>query len=142
MKKPENSKKHSPSLIVLNSVLEKLSSCNLKIFLCISIEKREPRTIPRSRPSASTSKRTSASIFSILIHRKIFKLHLDNFSKHFVKTMREGKDHSPTVTKIFHWADKNRAFSTFRVNFWGNYWLNFPENDFLLRIVNKKNNFH
>ena len=32
--------------------------------------------------------------FSILIHKKIFKLHLDNFSKHFVKTMREGKNQS------------------------------------------------
>ena len=77
-----------------------MSSCNLKIFLCISIEKREPRIIPRSRPSASTSKRTSASLFSILIHRKIFKLHSDKLSKHFVKTMREGKYHFLLICKL------------------------------------------
>ena len=79
--------------LFLTQCLDNLSLCNLKIFQCISIEKMEPRNIPRSRPSASTSKRTSASIFSILIHRKIFKLHSDKLSKHFVKTMREGKYH-------------------------------------------------
>ena len=40
-KKPENSKKHSPSLILLTQCMENLSLCNLKIFLCISIKKRE-----------------------------------------------------------------------------------------------------
>ena len=88
--------------LYLSQCLEKMSLCNLKIFLCISIEKWKPRIIPRSRPSASTSKRTLASLFSILIHRKISKLHLDNFSKHFVKTMCEGKDHVYSFPRKFH----------------------------------------
>ena len=50
-----------------------------------------PRTIPRSWPAASTSKSTLASMFSILIPKKIFQLHLEKFSTHFIKTMREGK---------------------------------------------------
>ena len=56
--------------LYLIQCLEKMSLCNLNIFLCISIEKREPRIIPRSRPSASTSKRTSASVFSISIPKE------------------------------------------------------------------------
>ena len=56
--------------LFITQCLDNLSSCNLTIFLCISIEKLEPRTIPRSRPSASTSKRTSALVFSISIPRE------------------------------------------------------------------------
>ena len=51
--------------LYLTQCLENLSLCNLKFFLCISIEKMEPRIIPRSRPTASTSKRTSAAILEI-----------------------------------------------------------------------------
>ena len=56
--------------LYLSQCLEKMSLCNLKIFLCISIEKWKPRIIPRSRPSASTSKRTLASIFQSWYTRK------------------------------------------------------------------------
>ena len=56
--------------LFLTQCLDNVSLCNLKIFLCISIEKREPRNIPRSRPSASTSKRTLASIFQSWYTRK------------------------------------------------------------------------
>ena len=43
--------------------LENLSLCNLNFFLCISITRMEPRIISRSRPSASTSKRTLVPFF-------------------------------------------------------------------------------
>ena len=45
-------------------------------------------------------------------------------------------------TKIYHWADKNKAFSKFRVNSRGQILTNQPENDFLLVIINQKKNFH
>ena len=56
--------------LFITQCLDNLSSCKLTFFLCISIEKMEPRIIPRSRPTASTSKRTSASIFSIAIPKE------------------------------------------------------------------------
>ena len=40
-KKPENSKKHSPSLILLTQCMENFSSCNLIFFLDILIGKME-----------------------------------------------------------------------------------------------------
>ena len=76
------------------SVFKKLSSYNLLFSRVFRFEKWQPRTIPRSRPTASTSKRTSAAILGISKPLKKAKLYLDNFSSHLEKTMREGKYHS------------------------------------------------
>ena len=75
------------------SVFKKLSSYNLLFSWVFRFEKWQPRTIPRSRPTASTSKRTSAAILGISKPSKKAKLYLDNFSSHLEKTMREGKYH-------------------------------------------------
>ena len=79
--------------LFITQCLDNLSSCNLKFFLCISIEKMEASEHSEVSAFGLDLKKNLGFIFSILIHRKIFKLHLDNFSKHFVKTMREGKYH-------------------------------------------------
>ena len=75
------------------SVFKKLSSHNLLFSRVFRFEKWQPRTIPRSRPTASTSKRTSAAILGISKPLKKAKLYLDNFSSHLKKTMHEGKYH-------------------------------------------------
>ena len=75
------------------SVFKKLSLYNLLFSRVFRFEKWQPRTIPRSRPTASTSKRTSAAILGISKPLKKAKLYLDNFSSHLEKTMSEGKYH-------------------------------------------------
>ena len=63
-------KKHSPSRLLLSQCLKNYPCVIFDFSLGILIEKTEPRIIPRSRPSASTSKRTSASVFSIAIPKE------------------------------------------------------------------------
>ena len=63
-------KKHSPSRIFLSQCLKIYPRVIWEFSLGILIEKMEPRIFPRSRPTASTSKRTSASIFSIAIPKE------------------------------------------------------------------------
>ena len=63
-------KKHSPSRLLLSQCLKNYPCVIFDFSLGILIEKTEPRIIPRSRPSASTSKRTSASVFSISIPKE------------------------------------------------------------------------
>ena len=60
-------KKHSPSRFLLSQCLKNYPCVIFDFSLGILIEKTEPRIIPRSRPLASTSKRTSASVFLISI---------------------------------------------------------------------------
>ena len=72
-------KKHSPSRILLSQCLKNYPCVIFEFSLGILIEKTEPRIIPRSRPSASTSKITSASIFSISIPKENFQITLGQF---------------------------------------------------------------
>ena len=55
--------------------------------------------------------------FSILILKKNIKLHLDIFSTHFVRTMREGKYHFSGLENIYFcrvtWKEKNRVGTSF-----------------------------
>ena len=89
----KNAKKHSPSLIVLSQCSKNYPRIICFFSRVFRFEKWQPRTIPRSRPTASTSKRTSAAILGISKPLKKAKLYLDNFSSHLEKTMREGKYH-------------------------------------------------
>ena len=94
-------KKHSPSRLLLSQCLKNYPCVIFDFSLGILIEKTEPQIIPRSRPSGSTSKRTLALSFQSRYLRKILKLHLEKFSKHFDRTIREGKDHSASDGKMF-----------------------------------------
>ena len=80
-----------PSRIVLTKCLEKLSKCNLNIFLCIKIEKREAEVLFEVEAEGRDLGMVRGSLFSIEIHRKIFKLHEDIFPNTELSTMSEGE---------------------------------------------------
>ena len=99
------------------SVWENQSSWNLIIFL----EYLDWKTwsLEWFRPSAFGlgPKTFLTPCFSILILKKNIKLHLDKFSTHFVRTMREGKYHFSGLENIYFcrvtWKEKNRVGTSF-----------------------------
>ena len=91
-KKPENLKKHSPSLIVLSQC-----SKNYPRIICFfsgfSIQKMAASDHSEVSAYGLDLKKNLGSHFRNLKTLEKSKLYLDNFSSHLEKTMREGKYH-------------------------------------------------
>ena len=91
-KKPENLKKHSPSLIVLSQC-----SKNYPRIICFfsgfSIRKMAASDHSEVSAYGLDLKKNLGSHFRNLKTLEKSKLYLDNFSSHLEKTMREGKYH-------------------------------------------------